>query len=181
MSKIILVDIDDTLANTRQAMLEFYRQKTNDYSTSIEGARTYWYTDALCPLFSEEEAEAAFSDPKLFSILKPLEGAQEGIQYLQDKGYDVRVCTLHNAEGIALKDKWIDYYFPNLKVRYYSTSVGGNKDVFSAYAIIDDNVKNIDTSPCEKPILLDYFEIQENGNGRCRVTSWNELIERGIL
>ena len=185
-NKIVLVDVDDTIANTRQAMLKYYRDATGDYSTSIEGSRTYWYTDTMCPLFSDERANIAFNDPRLFNMMEPLEGAIEGVKYLQNKGYEVRICTLHQPLGIALKDMWLDYYFPNITKRHYSTTIGDNKDVFKAYSIIDDSLKNIHTSPCDKPILLDYFKIQDNGlylkeDKRTRVTGWKEIIERGIL
>lgn len=186
VNKVILVDVDDTIANTRQAILDYYRLETGDYSTSIKDAKGYWYTDGMCPKFTAERCAEAFNDPKLFKLLKPLEGAKEGIAYLQQKGYEVRICTLHNAMGIALKDKWLDYNFPTLTTRHYSTMLGGNKDVFCAYSIIDDNIKNISTSSCDVPILLDFFEIQndkvfDKRDKRKRITSWKELIEKEIL
>ena len=185
-NKIVLIDVDDTIANTRQAILDYYRAKTGDLSTSLASCRSYWYTDDLCPLFTKEQAEQAFEDPELFKILKPIEGAKEVVEHLQRKGFDVRICTLHSAKGIILKDVWLNYHFPSVKSRHYSTSVKGNKDVFNAYSIIDDNVKNINTSPCEVPILLDFFELQQSnvydkGDKRIRVKNWNEIIERGIF
>lgn len=184
-SKVILVDVDDTIANTRQAILDYYRLETGDYSTSLERAKSYWYAYDLCPKFTNEEVENAFNDPLLFKLLKPMEGAQEGVAYLQRKGFDIRVCTMHRAEGVILKDTWLNYHFPTIESRYYSTSLRGNKDDFSAYSIIDDNIKNINTSPCDIPILLDFFGIQGNiyrkDDKRIRVNSWKEIIERGIF
>lgn len=180
-----MVDVDDTIANTQQAALDYYRMMTGDYSTSLNMIKSQWFMPELCPKFSPQQQGEVFNQPQFFRLLEPLPRAQEGTKFLKEKGYDVRICTLHRAEGIAQKDEWIQKHFPHITERYYYTNVSGNKDAYKALSIIDDNPKNILTSSCEHPILFDFHRMHTNLEIKKEniivVNSWDEIIEGGIF
>lgn len=180
-NKIIFVDIDDTLADTRAAVAALYKKVTRYDPLNIKEVKSKKYFE-FCPLWTDEYIESFFeSSRQLYSVIKPLEGAVEGIDYLIGKGYDVRVVTMHHPKSIQYKQEWIERYFPLLEHKvYYVNWRLPNKDVFKGYSLIDDDIKNIKTNMNEMPILLDFYEIysKEEIRGLNVCKSWSEVIQK---
>lgn len=178
--KIIFVDVDDTLADTRAAVAALYKEITGDepLDVRIKGSKKYY---EFCPLWEDSHVSKLFrSSKEIYEKAVPLNGAVEGIKYLLDKGYDVRVVTMHSPESVIYKHKWLEKYFPELESKvYYVDWRTKNKDVFNGYAIIDDDIKNIKTNKSNMPILLDYYGIYDGvvlNHDICK--TWNEVVKK---
>lgn len=179
-NKIIFVDIDDTLADTRAAVAALYKRNTGENPLDTKSVKSKMYA-GFCPLWTDVQVDNLFrSSKELYEILEPLEGAVEGINYLLKKGYDVRIVTMHYPFSIQYKYEWIKKYFPMLEDKaYYVDTRMKNKDVFKGLAIIDDDMKNIATNESDMPILLDFYGIYdevEHDSIVCR--NWGEVIKK---
>lgn len=175
--KIIFVDIDDTLADTRSAVYNLYVELTGDKSGDIS-VKSKRYLD-FCPTWNEEHLETLFKNGyTLYDRTSCIPGAKEAIRSLIAKGYDVRVVTIHTASGIPAKQKWIDTHFPMLSEKvYYVNSVNADKNVFKEYAIIDDDIKNIEMNESCYPILLDYYNVySETNTTKVKCKTWKEVL-----
>lgn len=173
---IIFIDIDDTLADTRRAVYDLYVAITGDIMANIN-TKTKRYND-FCPKWTDDDIEHLFKNGyTLYGNAKPLPGAVEGVKTLLDRGYDVRIATMHASRGMEAKHDWIEKYFPELEDKiYYIDYRLSNKDVFRGYAIIDDDLKNIKTNQSAKPILLDVYNIYSDLEGYIKCKSWNEVL-----
>lgn len=172
---IIFVDIDDTLADTRQGVYDLYSSITGDYSGDIN-IKSKNYAD-FCPLWTHEQVYKLFADGKvLYEIIKPLPKAVEAIEVLINRGYDVRIVTIQQPSGVAAKQKWIDRYFPKLSKKvYYVTHYNLGKDTFNGYSIVDDDLRNIKNNKSLKPILIDYYNIYDE-EGYIKVSNWDGAL-----
>lgn len=178
VNEIVFVDIDDTLGNTREAVASLYRAMTGKEPLDINTTKSKRY-HKFCPLWTDDFIENLFKSGKeIYSILKPFDGAVEGIEYLTRKGYDVRIVTMNHPESIQYKYEWIKKYFPRLADRvYYVDWRIENKDVFKGYSIIDDDIKNIKTNQSFMPILFDLHGVYDGVPMKSKVCkSWEEII-----
>lgn len=178
--QIILIDIDDTLANTRQAVFDLYVDATGDKSGNINVEDKQYV--AFCPLWTDEEIEKLFYNGYvLYDRVQPMPMAQKAVTALEERGYDVRIATLHTAHGIPAKQAWVDKHFPTLsnKVIYINDTLG-NKDIFKEYALIDDHYKNIKTNKSAIPILLDIYNVYRSmDRDSCIICkSWAEVMNK---
>ena len=178
--KIIIVDVDDTLADTRAAIAALYKQITGDepLDCKIKGSKKYF---EFCPLWENSDIDKLFKSSKeIYETAKPLNGAREAITNLLNKGYEIRVATMHSPNSILYKHNWIKKYFPELEDKvYYVDWRMRNKDVFSEYAIIDDDIKNIKTNRSSKPILLDFYGLYDGvilKHDICK--TWEEVVKK---
>ncbi len=177
---IIFIDVDDTIADTRAAIAQLYYRETGKRPLSPRSTKTKRYCD-FCPLWSDAKIAELFEEgQKIYNVAEPLRGAVEGVRNLIQKGYDVRIVTMHSPKSIKYKHAWLERYFPELqnKVYYVDWNIG-NKDVFVGYSIIDDDLKNIAHNESRYPILLDFYDIyseQETRGIVCK--SWEEIIKK---
>lgn len=177
---IIFIDVDDTMADTRAAIAHLYKSITGDEPLDTRAVKSKRYFE-FCPLWDDDQVDKLFRIGNgIYEVVKPLEGAVEGIKYLMNKGYDIRVVTMHSPESIMPKHNWIAKYFPDLKDKvYYVDWHFGNKDVFRGHAIIDDDIKNIKTNDSNYAILLDFYGIYDGVPTKgIKCKSWKEVISR---
>lgn len=116
MSKIIYVDLDDTIAN-------------------FSGHPVFAKTGV------DEFTVNAMYEPGFFLSLRPVEGAVSGVRALMRLGYDVHILTQPLAESshsYMEKVQWIGLHFPELINKVHMTQ---NKGLFRGDYLIDDNAK----------------------------------------
>ena len=179
-SKVIFLDVDDTIADTRGGVYDYYVNSTGAAPNVGINVIDKNYS-AFCTMWSDEQIQNIFTKPhQLYTnFVKPIPGAKEGVKALLDMGYDIRVVTLQSPSGVPAKHNWIERYFPELldKVCYIS-DIHGNKDIFVGHAIIDDDHKNIKNSRCDKKILIDvYKQYPAMVNEKTYASSWKEVVK----
>lgn len=111
-SKVLYVDLDDTLAN-------FYKASRN--------------------LGSDEVDEHMMWDPNFFLNLEPVPGAKGAVFDLMKHGFDVRVLSQPLAEcpeSYLHKAQWVQLHFPQLYKKIVLTQ---DKGLCLGHYLIDDN------------------------------------------
>lgn len=177
-NSIIFIDIDDTICDTRKAVLDIYNILTD--SKSVDTYESKRYVD-FCPMWSDAEIGNLFKfgAKDIYQKAEVIPGAKEGIAKLISLGFDIRLVSLNYAESVAYKQEWVNNNFPMLKDKLYiGTCVGGNKDIFKGYAIIDDDIKNIKTNSSQYPILLDVHGVYKNELYAHKYSSWKDLVDK---
>jgi 5'(3')-deoxyribonucleotidase len=177
----IILDFDSTLVDTHTAVLKLYRETTNDYSTAITDD-SGWSIKEICPLWSEEECASVFKNPRLFELMKPFEGAVEATKKLQEDGHRITICTVHGHEGILYKGQAIKRMFSHIKeVIYIDNNTIMNKDLIRADVIVDDHMKNLNSSKCRNKICFGWYKWNEDWVGM-KTNDWTSvyLLIRGI-
>lgn len=111
-SKIVHVDLDDTLADFFSA--------TRDPKTGVIREHMMW-------------------DKDFFLNLKPIPGAKGAIFDIQKMGYDVRILSqplAESPESYIDKAKWVQIHFPEL---YKKLTLTQDKGVILGDFLVDDN------------------------------------------
>ena len=177
MNNIIFIDIDDTLCNTRQSIYDLYFKSTGDKTPYINKPSSKYYSKD-CPKWSDEDISTLFNHYSnyIYNSAKPMPQTIESIEKLQNLGYNINVVSLHSPTDLSYKQQWINKYFPSLQDKVFiGTNTKGNKDIFKGFAIIDDDIKNIQTNLSMKTILYDYYNIYPSINSK--FDNWNDIVD----
>lgn len=174
--RIIFIDVDDTLADTRKGIWELYTSITGKKAGDIN-IKSKRYMD-FCPEWTDENIEKIFETSiELYKRVKPMPGAVKAIETLISRGYDVRVATMHKPSGIYAKQQWLETYFPNISDKVYYIDVRiSNKDIFREYGLIDDDLKNIKGNNSGLPILLDIYNIYPDSPDYIKCKNWEQVL-----
>lgn len=114
MSKIVYVDMDDTIADFTGAILE----KHGVYN---------------------EYAVRSMYEPGFFYGLRPIPGSLSGVRGLIRLGYDVHILSkplATSSHSYSEKVQWISLHFPDLIRKVHFTQ---DKGLFKGDYLIDDN------------------------------------------
>lgn len=155
MSNInIIVDFDNTIVNSTKAIWYVYRDITHDFSTKLEDLRSWYLTD-ICPLWSAEEVNNTFSDSRFYQVLEPIQGMIQLLEKLHNQGHRIIICTCHDAEGIPLKDKYIQEHLSFVDEVIYIRYKGkiGKSNILGDI-IIDDSLDALNSSSVRYKICL---------------------------
>ena len=109
--KTILLDQDGVLANYCKRLLEIWNEEHPEYPGPPLESMTKFQTEQHWPIQFRSEVDSIALRPGFFSSLPPIDGAIEGVKYLLEKGYDVRICTApkRNYRNCALeKFVWVE-------------------------------------------------------------------------
>lgn len=122
MKKIIYIDMDNVLVNFSSGIDQLDEKTKKEYENNLDEA------------------------PKIFSLMKPLEGAIEAVHKLSDK-YEIYILsTAPWLNPSAWKDKieWIQKYFGSDKnsVLYKKLIISHHKNLNKGDFLIDDRLKN---------------------------------------
>lgn len=177
----ILIDADSVLIKTHSAVLDLYRQKTNDYSTEIDNNST-WDISSICPKWNKKQVNAVFKNPDLFKLMQPMDNAVEVTKQLVKDGHKLTIVTIHKYEGIKYKGKMLKILFPHIKDVIYIDNYKNvmNKGKIMGDLIIDDHPRNIISSPARIKILYGNYswnnDFETNSIYNCfRAENWEEV------
>ncbi len=182
----LVIDFDDTLVDTRSAILSLYKQSTGDLE--VRDLKTHYYPD-FCPGWTEQDINPLFEDASLFNILDPIDPVCQGIiNYLRfTNKYDMVLCSLHRVNGIREKQKRLEFLFgkDTFHNTIFLTNIKDNKDYIVADIFIDDNLNNLITNKSKKRILFDKYGLYDRDYVRALgiiyVTNWYGVIREGGL
>ncbi len=172
----LLIDLDNTIAQTNKAFIELYKLETGDMSATEDKIQSWWYDEA-CPQWNQLAQAKAFMNPKLFELLKPFSDAVETLFKLQSEGHEIIICTMHDPKGIPYKSEWIKYFFSFIKnVIYIDIDSTLHKSLIKGNILLDDNIDNLLTSPCDYKIC--YGNSLWNSDWRgLRVNNFKEFYD----
>lgn len=176
----IVLDMDSTTTATHDAVLLLYREMTGDYSTFIDDENLVWNMKDICKQWSKQQMDDVFCNPKLYSYMKPFSNAIEVLSYFKEQGDYLELCSMHRADGIVNKRKWVEENLTMLDkitilpldnglVKFDKSSVLGD-------VIIDDRIDALTSSLCPIKICYGNYTWNKEWKG-LRVKNWLELKE----
>lgn len=182
------VDLDDTLSNTRQEILNFYNNKYGA-NLKLEDIKSYnlWETWGGTRDEAIQKIEDFHKTP-YFENIKPIDGAKEVLEKLK-KNNELYIITARRNNIEKESKEWIKKYFPNIFSKIYFTNQFSSDEMTESKKQICDNL-DIDifieddinnalecAEPDRKVFLFDYPWNQSDKlpKGITRVHSWEEI------
>ena len=176
-SMIFCVDVDGTLNNLMDAVLEIFNEQTGS-SYTVSDITTYNLGDC----FSVEEAatmKSIFEAPDIWSKVKPLKGAAEALQKLINDGHQIYLVTDNCPNTYGEKVAWIRRFFPFID----SSKIVCMKDKwqFRCDVMIEDNLQTLLARPYYHRILIDHpwnsaYEYRDFAYDIYRCKNWNDVL-----
>lgn len=179
----IILDFDSTLIPTHLAVLDLYRELTNDYSTTVNDRTLTWSMTKVCPLWTAEEVNAVFSHPKLFEHMYKYvaQSTLDILRALKNLGYTIEICTIHRKSGVRLKKEFLNEIYGDIvdKITIIETSdtdpIKMDKSMIVGNIIIDDNIDNLLSSPAPIKICFGHYTWNKEWSG-VRVNDFDEVF-----
>ncbi len=138
--KIVLVDMDQILANLVKKWLHHYNHEHDDTLT-VDDIKT-WEVGVHSKLGKDKMEQLYLLRPGFFDDLEPLAGGLDGMRQLHDMGLHVQILTsAFGSDSARAKIEWILRHVPwmdrkSMGIQHYKQLVYG--DFF-----IDDSVRNL--------------------------------------
>jgi uncharacterized HAD superfamily protein len=182
------IDLDDTLSNSREKMIEFHNKI---YGTHFKLAdiKTYnLWEDWGGTLETTIEELEKFHHAKYGDKIMPLEGAKEVLTKLK-KNNELYVITARANDVKKITEDWINKYFPNIFSKIYFTNefphgvaeITKKKicDTLDIDIFIEDNLEFAleCAEPNRKVFLIDHpwNQTDKLPTNIKRVHSWKEI------
>lgn len=146
MTKIVAVDVDNTIADLYEEWLKRYNKDYND-KLSPKDLMQWDLTRAV----KQECGDKIFDyllQPDLYECVKPIKDAHAGINELREAGYRVVFVTSCVPGTEEAKINWLisNDFMPANKFRNYRDFVSANdKSLVIADVLIDDRSRNLET------------------------------------
>lgn len=109
--KIILVDMDDVLADFEGKFLKEWKKKFPRHPHVPPEKRKTFHIEDDYPNGLEKEIRAIFSAPGFFENLNPIFGGKKALENMQKMGHNVFICTspISKYENCVLeKYRWVE-------------------------------------------------------------------------
>lgn len=171
-SKIVLVDIDDTIWDLAEAWIDWLNNKYNR-SIKCEDCKTFGIQELYPDLTYEQAFEPLFSD-SFWDLVKPKKDAQVVIPKLQELGYIVKLVSSSRFREVGSKLPKVLEHFPTLT----------EKDVIICYDkwlvrgdyLIDDNIVNM--SYRKHPVLIKAWHNRNISvdSPVIKVDTWDDVL-----
>lgn len=142
MKKTIIVDVDNTLVNSSETILDIYKDEMS-VSDDIKYTKNHlWDFEGLIPRSYLERALELFGEDKFYDKLKFIPYADKVMNRLNSK-YNVKICSVHDEKTADKKINWLKNNLPflndeNIIILPYSK--GFNKSKVTGDIIIDDKM-----------------------------------------
>lgn len=174
---VFCIDVDGTLNNLMDAVLEVFNDKTGKNYT-VNDITTYNLGDC----FSVEDAaimKSIFEKPDIWDKVKPMKGAAGVLQKLFNNGHQIYLVTDNCPDTYGKKVAWIKQFFPFIDV----SKIVCMKDkwMFRADVMIEDNLQTLLVRPYYHRILIDHpwnsaHEYKDFAYGIYRCKSWDNVM-----
>lgn len=178
--KIILVDMDEVLADFEAKFLEDWKKKFPGHPhIPLDKRKTFNIQDDYPSKF-KKEVEGIFSAPEFFKNLNPIFGGKEALIKMQELGHDVFICTspISQYENCVLeKYHWVE---KNLGFEWTKKIImTKDKTLVFGDILIDDKLEYIGIKkPAWKHVLFDA-PYNRHVKARLRITwnNWEKILE----
>jgi 5'(3')-deoxyribonucleotidase len=177
--KRILIDIDNTCAQTDVAMVNFYNELTGKNITYNKDLVT-WDLELLIKDWSRQQINDIFIQEGFFKHLKLHDGVVETLNKLKEEGYFLEIVTCHDIRGIVYKCDWINKNLPmvdRINILPLGKDLKLDKSNVQGDIIIDDLPSILETSPCKYKILFSEYDWNRSCKSYPRAKDWNEVYK----
>jgi 5'(3')-deoxyribonucleotidase len=169
--KRIAIDMDEVMADTAGAHLEWYNR---DYNDNLHISDLHGTTLSQLRPQRKREIESYFDKEVFFRELKVMEHSQEVIRELSSY-YEIYITTAAMEVPASFKAKyeWLTEHFSFLNNMHFVFC--GNKSVIHADYLIDDSVKQLERFRGQG--ILYHAPHNIFATGYVRVNNWLEVRE----
>lgn len=172
----ICCDVDGVLNNLMDVVVDIFNER---YGTAyvINDITTYDLANCLTQTVATNMKEI-FTDSEIWSRMKPINGAQEGLKKLVRNGHQVYLVTNNAPHTFGAKVDWIQHYFPFIE----SSKIICMKDkwLFKCDAMIEDCYETLIANPCYDRVLVNQPWNQSDKDwvyNIHRCSTWDEIID----
>ena len=171
-NNIILVDIDDVIANLVDGWLSKYNELAND-NVGVNDIVDWNIARFVKPDW-KDKIYNILRNPDLYDGVKPVFGALDGIKRLIAGGYRIVYVTAPVMETAGSKYFWLQKNgFPVVQDNYIEAK---DKSLVFGHFMIDDGIHNIEAT--RAPDALLFTRPWNKGYvGTARVNNWKEIME----
>lgn len=171
-NNIILLDVDDVIANLIDSWLSTYNTYSGD-NLKPENILD-WDISKFVPCEYKTFIYEILHDPQLYDKVKPVNGSLEGVNRLITKGFRIVYLTSPIIETAGVKFNWLlKNKFP-IKLEDYIEA--NDKSLIFGDFMIDDGIHNIEKTRAGDALLFSQ-PWNKNYEGAIRVNNWNEILE----
>lgn len=155
--RTIVIDCDDVLINSGQALRDLHFEKTGE---SIPEILTWNGSDVLGENYPDDYIESLFLDEGFWRNVKLFPNAKEVLIRLRDSGkFILKLCTIGRPSNIVAK---IDFLYVNgfdeIFDEYIFLAKNGrmemDKSFLEGFILLDDNCKNLKSDRIDNHILF---------------------------
>ena len=166
--KSIAVDMDEVIADIIPKFLDVYEDR---FGVRLK-KEDYWGTK-IYKLPNAKQIRDMLFEPGFFADLPVIEGAKEGIKFLQ-KHYKVYIVTAASEFRNSLSDKhdWLHEHFPS--IHWKQMIFCGDKSIINTDYMLDDHAFNLETFNGKGLLFSAYHNIEETRFPR--LNNWQEVI-----
>jgi 5'-nucleotidase len=177
---IILIDLDDVLADFEKGFMDNWRKKYPDKFYIPLEERTVFKVDNQYPSELKPFVREIYCAPGFYRNLPLIKGGKEAIQEIKQKGHDVFLCTspLSSYENCILeKYEWVDAHLGRDWIK--RLIITKDKTLIRGDILIDDNPepKGILT-PMWEHIIYDFpYNRHIKDKRRVSWDTWEEILK----
>jgi len=118
-------DCDDVLADFEPALVRWYNENFQPNLAPGDLTPNHLIWENIVGLEKSKKIWELFANPDFALSLLPVEGAQEGVQTLYQKGAELYVITSRSVTPDERTTEWLKRYFPGMiKEVLYGSSYG---------------------------------------------------------
>lgn len=173
---IIVCDVDEVLNNLMDVTLKTYNK---EYAANYTINDLTAYNFENC--FDQSTAHRIkniFDNPSIWDKVKPIHGAQDGLQKLINAGHQVYLATDHNPATYKEKVEWIRRFFPYIE----SSKIMCIKDkwIINADVMIEDCLSTLLAKTHYHRIIVDRPWNQSTKDwvyNIHRCSNWNNIVD----
>lgn len=173
---IIACDIDNTVCNLQEAVLELFN-KNNGTNYTLNDFEDYNIENVLS-IKEAVKIKEMYASKTIYNNVKPIAKAQESLQKLVNEGHQVYLVTDAIPKNYAEKVAWINHFFPFIDNAHIVAMK--HKHLFKCDVLIEDNVQNLISGLHYDRILLNYpwnQKVHDEVYGIYRCNNWNEIMK----
>lgn len=173
---VILVDLDDVIDDLLPAWVDVLNELFNtsvDYRTITD-----WHMQKAFPFATDEQIYESLKEVELWKKIKPVYGAQEYLQKLEQDGFTVKICTASAPECYAMKyEYFLKKYFAFIS--WKDIIAAHDKQLIKGNILLDDNINNLLGGDYQGILFTRSYNEQYDADkyGLIRVYSWAEFYK----
>lgn len=183
------IDIDSVIAEVMPSLLQFFNKIYNTHFTKRDHTNYYFASTFNISLEEAIKGIYAFYDSKYFDLVKPVQGAKKGIEYLSKK-HQLSAITSRPSHIEEKTLQWLDTYFPKQFLTIHHTNQVSLSNApkkkkseicleLGIELLIDDHLDFAsDVASVGIPVLLfnqPWNQTDKLPKGVRRVRSWKEI------
>lgn len=174
----IQCDVDGVLNNLMDVVIETFNDRYG-YSYTVNDITAYDVANCF-ELTQANLIKKIFEEPDIWDKVKPLPGAQEGLQKLMRDGNTIYIVTNNSPYTYGQKFDWIRTYFPFIESSKIICM--SDKWLLNTEVMIEDCYETLIARPYYTRILMDQSwnqetEMKDWTYGITRCYNWDDVVE----